>query len=124
MRKKLILGTLGIIGLSLLLVVPVFAQEATAPTPPISGTPITLSDIVQTVKDVLNYILIVSGLVVTGFIVWAGILIATAHDNENQRKKGIDTLKNAVIGAIIIFGVGVIANTLASFAQAPTQILQ
>jgi len=120
MRKKLILGT----GLSLLLVVPVFAQEATAPTPPISGTPITLSDIVQTVKDVLNYILIVSGLVVTGFIVWAGILIATARGNDTQRKKGMDTLKNAVIGAIIIFGVGVIANTLASFAQAPTQILQ
>jgi cytochrome bd-type quinol oxidase subunit 2 len=124
MNKQILLGTIGAIGFSLLLAAPVLAQGVRVPQSEVEGTPITLSDIVLTVRTVVNYLLIMSGLVVTGFIVWAGILIATAHESENQRKKGMDTLKNAIIGAIIIFGVGVIANTIASFAQAPTEILR
>lgn len=89
-----------------------------------AGQAITLSDIVRLISDVVNILLIVSGVVVVGIIVWAGILVATSRGDTGQYKKGMDTLKNGVIGAIVIFGVGVIVRTLASFAQAPTQILR
>ena len=123
MRKKIVLGIIGIIGLSLLSVGPVFADQAAAPTPPIAGTAIKISDITQLVTSVLSFLLIVSGLVVTGFVVYAGITIATAGDSDTKMKKGRAMLQNAVWGALVVFGVGVIVATLASFAQTPTSII-
>ena len=73
--------------------------------------------------SVLSFLLIVSGLVVTGFVVYAGITIATAGDSDTKMKKGRAMLKNAVWGALVVFGVGVIVATLASFAQTPTSII-
>jgi len=89
-----------------------------------AGQAITLYDIVRLVTDVVNVILIIAGIVVVGIVVWSGIMMATAGANSEQFKSGKGRLINAVWGALVIFGVGVIVRTLASFAQAPTQILR
>lgn len=89
-----------------------------------AGQAITLSDIVRLISDVVNYILILSGIVVVGIIVWAGIMMATSGSDSKRFDSGKNMLKNAVWGALVIFGVGVIVRTLASFAQAPTQIIR
>jgi len=89
-----------------------------------AGQAITLSDIVRLISDVVNYILIVAGIIVVGVVVWSGIMMATAGADSDQFKKGKGRLINAVWGALVIFGVGVIVRTLASFAQAPTQIIR
>ncbi len=92
------------------------------PLPP--GTPITLSDIMQLINSIVGYIVIISGVIVVGVIVWAGIMMATSGADSERFKKGQTILKQAVIGAIVIFGVGIIVRTIASFAQNPTGILR
>ncbi|HUO75604.1 MAG TPA: hypothetical protein VMU12_01650 [Candidatus Paceibacterota bacterium] len=89
-----------------------------------AGQAISLSDIVTLISDVVNYLLILSGIVVVGVVVYAGIMMATAGSSEDRFKKGKSMLINAMWGALVIFGVGVIVRTLASFAQAPTQIIR
>ena len=88
------------------------------------GTAITLSDIAKLINSVVGYIVIISAVIVVGVIVWAGIMMATAHGDENKFKKGQDILKQAIIGGIVIFGVGIIVRTIASFAQNPAGILR
>ncbi len=89
-----------------------------------AGQAISLSDIVRLISDVVNYILITAGIIVVGIIVWSGIMMATAGANSDQFKNAKGRLINAVWGALVIFGVGVIVRTIASFAQAPTQIIR
>ena len=88
------------------------------------GTAITLADIAKLINAVVGYIVITSAVVVVGVIVWAGIMMATAHGEETRFKKGKDILRQAIIGGIIIFGVGIIVRTIASFAQNPAGILR
>ncbi len=89
-----------------------------------SGQTITLTDIVRLVTDVVNVILIIAGVVVVGVIFWAGIMMATSGSNDTRYKSAKTMLKNGIIGAIVILGVGTIVRTIASFAQAPTQIIR
>ena len=91
---------------------------------PQAGSTITLSDIVRLITTVVNYILIISGIVIVGVIVYAGIVMATSDANGARFKNGKAMLTNAVWGALVVFGVGIIVATISSVAQSPTNIIR
>lgn len=98
-----------------------FAQGIPIPT---SGQTLTLSKIVQLVNDVVNVFVTIAGLAVVGFIVYAGFRMVTSRGNDTEFGAAKKMLYNAVIGAVVIFGVAIIVNTIASFAQRPTSIIR
>lgn len=71
-------------------------------------------------KDSLGYILglilpllpVVVGLVLLAMIVVGGLKIATAGDNEEQKKKGIQTIVNAGIGVGVVVAAVLIISIL------------
>ena len=81
-------------------------------TPP--GTGLNLANIQDLITTIANYLIVIGIVVAVIMIVWGGIMYMTARGNEEQTKKAWSTLKNGVIGAIIILAVGVILNTAAA----------
>jgi len=71
-------------------------------------------------KDSLGYIIslllpilpVVIGLILLAMIVTGGIKIATAGDNEEQKKKGIQTIVNAGIGVGVVVAAVIIISIL------------
>ena len=106
------------------LVLPALTLAAATPTVPVEGEVITFSKIENLVKIVIRYITIFASLLVLGVFIYAGVLWVTAGDNQTKVTKAKALFKNAVIGALIVFGVGVIMNTIADFARQPTQIVR
>jgi hypothetical protein len=52
----------------------------------------------------------VVGVVVVGAIVVGGIAYASAQDNKAQIEKGIDIIRNAIIGLLLFIGMSAILN--------------
>jgi prepilin signal peptidase PulO-like enzyme (type II secretory pathway) len=88
----------------------------------IPGKAITISDVQLLIKDIANFVITISGVIVACFIVYAGIRMVISRGDEKQFGAAKKMLYNALIGAAVIFGVGVIINTIANFAQDPTSI--
>ena len=86
--------------------------------------PITLRSIVNLLGDVIDIFWVGATLVVVGFIVWGGVQMAMSQGDPGKFKTGKDTLIKAIIGGIVIFGVSIIVNTLASIGEDPTRILR
>ena len=90
---------------------------------PIRGNAITLRDIVLLVQRVMNIGIVLATLAVVAMIVYAGFTMATSRGVEANYKKGKDMLKYAIYGALVVFGVGLIVNTIANVAYDPTNVL-
>lgn len=100
------------------------AVLAAGPVPiPIRGTAITLRDIVLLVQRVMNIGIVLATLAVVAMIVYAGFKMATAAGDDAKYKDGKQTLKYAIYGALVVFGVGLIVNTIANVAYDPTNVL-
>lgn len=106
------------------LAIPTLALAITPPPSAVEGDAIKLSDIEDLVMDILDSLVFVASLLVVGVFVYAGLLWLTAGDNQTKVTKAKTLFKNAVIGAVIVFGVGVIINTIADFATSPTDIVR
>ena len=76
-----------------------------------TGNAITLSRLTLYIGRVAEFLVLISAVIAVIIIVWSGVVWMTAGDS-----KRIDTakatLKNGIIGALIVFGVGVIINTI------------
>jgi hypothetical protein len=59
-------------------------------------------DLGYLLSKILPFIPIVVGLILLAMIVMGGIKIATSGENEEQKKKGIQTITNALIGAAVV----------------------
>jgi hypothetical protein len=88
------------------------------------GTPITIDDIVILIDDLVSLLSTIAAVAVVGFIIYAGLKMAMAKGDPKKFEEGKQMLKMAIIGGVVIFGVGVIVSTIAGFAQNPTQILR
>jgi hypothetical protein len=88
------------------------------------GSAVTLSSLERFINDAFTICVRVAALAVVGGLAYAGFLMATAGGNPEKFKKAKETLKQVIYGAIVIFGIGVIVNTIANFAASPTQILR
>jgi len=118
MRK--LLASSAIIGYALL---PAVAMAATSIPVPVEGKSIKLSDIEVFIEDIVDTLITISAFVIVGAFVFGGLAYMGALGDERQKKAGT-YLKNAAIGAVIVFGVGLILTTIADFAQDPTQIVR
>ncbi len=77
-------------------------------TPPISST--SIPELIQKLIDILVQI----GMPIAAlFIVWAGLQFVTAGGNESKLSQSRTTLWMTLLGAAILLGAKVIADTLA-----------
>jgi hypothetical protein len=83
------------------------------PTVPIGGQPVTMAEIENIIQGVARFLIIVGVVIAVIFIILGGLRWLTAQGNEKQVAAAKLTLKNGIIGAVIVLGVGVIIQTLA-----------
>lgn len=63
------------------------------------GTP-TIGDLINLFVPVIP---VAIGMLLFGVLIWGAIQIFTSGPNEDQKKKGFQTIQNAITGVIILF---------------------
>jgi RsiW-degrading membrane proteinase PrsW (M82 family) len=111
MRKTLLMTAI-----VALVMLPLVVDAASS----LPGKAITITDIKTTIKSAVQTLMTVAALAVVAFIVYGGMLMAMSAGNDAKYKQGKDIIRNAIIGGVVIFGVGVIVNTIFSFTKSPT----
>lgn len=76
------------------------------------GKPITFDELDYLIERIAVFVMVTSVLLAIIFIVRAGITWMSAGANETKVGEAKAQLKSAIIGAIVVLGVGVIINTL------------
>lgn len=77
------------------------------------GQPITLPEVDSLIARIAQFLLVVSVLIAIIMIVWSGITYMAAGANTTKVTEAQTRLKNAIIGAAVVMGVGVIIDTVA-----------
>ena len=88
---------------------PVNALAATLPP----GRPITLDFLDDAISDIAIFLIRISMILAVIFIVWSGITYMYAGDDTKKVDAAKARLMSGIIGAVIVFGVGVIIWTIA-----------
>lgn len=114
MDRKSIFSAL--LGLSV--AAPSYAQQI--PT----GVPVSLTDILSISENIGGFLMIAGSLIAGIAVIWAGVVYMTSGADPARVKGAKDILKAALIGALIIFGVGVIVNTVKLLASNPLRFFQ
>lgn len=96
------------------LLMPVLVMAISAPTPPVGGAPVTLSEIEARIRQIAQFIIVVSVILAVIFIIWGGITYMTAGGDEGKAGAAKTRIWNGVVGAAVVLAVGVILQTLAS----------
>jgi len=78
-----------------------------------TGNAITLAYIADVIGKIARFLVLISAVIAVIMIVWSGVVWMTAGDSKRVDKAKA-TLKNGILGALIVFGVGVIINTIAA----------
>ncbi len=76
---------------------------------PVTGSPITLSEIQDRIQTVAQFLIVVSMVVAVIMIVWGGIRYMVNSDPKEAKK----IIQNGLIGAAIVLAVGVLLQTVA-----------
>ena len=100
--------------MAMALLMPVLVLALTGPTQPLPGTGITLSEIETRIRQVAQFIIVVSVILAVIFIIWGGIAYMTAGGDETKATSAKTRIWNGVIGAAVVLAVGVILQTLAA----------
>ncbi|MDP3954637.1 MAG: hypothetical protein Q8Q06_04485 [bacterium] len=102
----------GLILATILFAMPlgVFAQEEGG-NELLPGTPITLQSIQNSVRDIAQFMIYIGALIAIIFIVYGGIKYMSAGPNATQAAAARDIIKNGLIGAIVVAGVGTLLAT-------------
>ena len=101
--------------MAMVLLMPVLVMAALiGPTQPIGGTPVTLSEIEARIRQIAQFVIVVSVILAVIFIIWGGITYMTAGGDETKAGAAKTRIWNGVIGAAVVLAVGVILQTLAS----------
>jgi hypothetical protein len=110
----------GIAGLAL----PSSAQlvaPCTGTAPGVEGTICTFCDLLATGQNVLNFAIFDIAAVLLGIgVVYGGILLMVSGGNEELRRRGLDALRRAVYGFVIVFCAWVIVNTIINAFAEPS----
>lgn len=84
------------------------------PTNPIGGTGLTLSEAESLINTIARFIITISIVIAVIFIVIGAIMWIAAGSNENMTKRGKGYIRNGIIGAAIVFLIGVILQTISN----------
>ncbi len=78
-----------------------------------AGQPITFTELDSLISQIAQFLLVVSVLIAVIMIVWSGITYMYAGSDTAKVTQAQGRLKSAIIGAVIVLGVGVIIDTIA-----------
>src|SRR3989338_8456894 len=78
------------------------------------------SEITDLAGGMAEFLFILAGIIMGIVIVWAGIVYMAAGSDATRVNKAKAILKWGIVGAIVIFGVETIINTLQNFADDPS----
>jgi len=92
-----------------ILTMPLLAMALVTPVPVQSGQAITLNEIERLIDGAARFLVVVSVIVAVIFIVYGGIRWIASPGDPAAAKT---IIKNGIIGALIILGVGVLLQTL------------
>ncbi|MBI2626758.1 MAG: hypothetical protein HYW77_00755 [Parcubacteria group bacterium] len=84
----------------------------TIPIP--EGRAFTLNDVSIIIETIGRYLISLSVLITITFIIWGGIMYMNAGSDSTKLTSAKTRIKNGIIGAVIVLGVGVILRTIAS----------
>lgn len=107
-KKKIIFHVLAVMVLVLAGAVN-FASAADLPT----GQPITLGEVEELIGIIAGFLIVVGAVVAIIFIILAGVKYMYAGSDSTKVEEAKTMLKNGVIGAAIVLGIGVIMQTIA-----------
>ena len=77
------------------------------------GTAIDLNKIQTLIETIANFLIVIVVIIAVIYIVWGGLQYMTARGDSAKATKALDAIKNGVIGAAVVLGVGVILRTVA-----------
>lgn len=100
--------------MAMALAMPVLVLALTTPTPPLGGTAVNLTEIEQRIRQVAQFVIVVSVILAVIFIIWGGVAYMTAGGDETKATAAKTRIWNGVIGAAVVLAVGVILQTLAA----------
>lgn len=103
---KNIVSKIGLLALGLILPVAAGAVEVARVDTTGAG------DLMQTVKNVLNTVIGLAGLIAVIFMVIGGILIITSGGDEEKSKKGKGYVTYGIVGLVIVIVAGALVNYL------------
>jgi len=97
------------------LAMPFFALAVVLPEPtnPIGGTGVDLPEIQMRIEQIARFLIIVGVILAVIFIIWGGVTWMAAGGDETKADAAKTRIKNGVIGAAVVLGVGVILQTVA-----------
>jgi len=101
-----------------LALLPVAAYAA----PEIPGEAIEIGDVKTLVEQIADTFITIAALAVVIFIIYGGIKMVMSQGDATKFGEGKKIVINAIIGGVVIFGVGVIIQTIAGFAEDPTSV--
>ena len=86
-----------------------------------TGRPIQVTEILTIAENVGGFLRVLGGILVGITIILSGFVYFFAGSNQTRVKTAKDIFKAGVIGALIIFSVGIIIGTISGFATDPFQ---
>ncbi len=78
------------------------------------GIDCSLTDLLDLIFNMINYLLGAAGTIALLFLVWGGLKMLLSGGNPEQVKEAKSTITNAIIGFVIILAAYIIINLLVS----------
>ncbi len=88
------------------------------------GETLTVSKIVNLVEYIANAFITIAEIGAIAMIIYSGFKMATSRGDAKSFGDAKRMLLYSIIGLAVIFGVGIIVDTIAEFGQNPSSILR
>ncbi len=121
-NKYLLVVLVGLFGLTSIAVAQIDFRGAWTDT--FNAPQLLGSDVVSVAENIAGFLIIVAGIIAGIGLIWAGITYMTAGNNSTRVTSAKAIFNNAIIGAVILFAVGLILNTIANVVSDPTWFFQ
>lgn len=82
------------------------------PTTPVSGNALTLTEIQNIINTIATFLIVVSIVIAVIAIIWGAVVLITAGGSEERTKAGKSYIYKGIIGAAVVFAIGVILQTV------------
>lgn len=102
---------------AVMIAMPLLSLAQPIPVPELlevpTGDPLSLAEVKGLIVTIANWLMVVGVIIAVLFLAWGGIRWITAGGNPETAGKAKETIKNGLIGLVILFGIGVILRTAA-----------
>ncbi len=78
-----------------------------------AGHPITFNELDYLIERFADFFIVIGPILAVIYIIWGGIMYMSAGADTTKVDEARTRIKNGIIGAAVVLGVGVIINTVA-----------